>query len=319
MSIKLFGDDRWLVQVQKQGIRRTRRGKGGILNAEQAEKLALQSIDDELTIRQAEDLLERNIPIDEEHLTQDPLTTSNPIKFSSLRDYYHERWLKHAKVVQNEITLKRNVHPWNYLLHYLGNYSLIEAGNPKQVNFFIEQMKANGPISFKNRLDGRPWKIRTSELSNSTINKSLQNLKATLYLAYSEGILDRKPRIDLLPQDDATPVLPPTDEEFDRLLEACEHYRAVAPWLPEVVELAADTGMRRGELFSLTWGSIEFDRKAIRVEMQRRGRLVNGVNWKPKHGKFREIPMSPRVTMILTALNENVLHESDDLVIPSRG
>jgi len=132
-------------------------------------------------------------------------------------------------------------------------------------------------------------------LTNSTINKSLQCLKALLNLAHAEGVIERRPRIDLLPQDDSTPIVACTEGEFQQLLQACEQLRDIAPLLPEVVEVAAGTGLCRAELFTLTWGSVDLDRRSLRVERQQRGRLVNGQAWRPKHGKWREIPMSERV------------------------
>ena len=319
MSIKLLYGNRWLVQVQRCGMRKTMRGKGGKIEAKLAEKELLKELEDELAIGRAKELLGAenlsNINGSNAHAPE----RKPEMKPPTLREYYHGRWQEHIRVVQNEITRKRNVHPFNYLLHYIGHLTIDECLKPKTVNYFIEQMKADGPLSFRNRKDGKPRKLRVDELSNTTINKSLQNLKAMLNLAFAEAVIDKRPRIDLLPQDDATPVLPPTGEEFARLLEVCQHYREVAPLLREVVELAADTGLRRGELFSLRWASIEMDRRAIRVEMQRRGRMVNGVCWKPKHGKFREIPMSDRVVEILENLQQRTPNAPGDLVIPSRG
>lgn len=123
----------------------------------------------------------------------------------------------------------------------------------------------------------------------------------------------------MLPQDDSKPVVPPSEAEYHAVLETCEKFRAVAPLLPEVVELTALTGLRRGEVFNLRWSSVELDRQVLRVESNRRGRRINGQAWRPKHGKWREVPLEPAALDLLHRIREQVPHEPDDLVFPNRG
>jgi integrase len=54
-----------------------------------------------------------------------------------------------------------------------------------------------------------------------------------------------------------------TDEEVDRLLEGAA--RSASPYLRLAVLMALTTGMRRGEIETLTWGQVHFDRNELRV------------------------------------------------------
>jgi integrase len=62
---------------------------------------------------------------------------------------------------------------------------------------------------------------------------------------------DEKPRERIL-----------TLEEEARLLAACEDPRA---HLRAILICALDTGMRRGELFSLTWADVDFENRLITI------------------------------------------------------
>ena len=70
-------------------------------------------------------------------------------------------------------------------------------------------------------LDGLPrnetfnWVERVSIVAS---NKSLSVLRAALSLAFKEGLLAAQPRVELLPEDDARPIVPPTDTELNAIL-----------------------------------------------------------------------------------------------------
>jgi integrase len=307
MPIKFLDKKTFLVQVQRGGVRRTRRGTGNEATAKRIEEEMLAELAHDLKMDAAADLL----GLDRAKAKAVPVPT--------LREFFERRWVEHAKVVQNEGTRRTSRTPFNYLLYYLGDKTLDELLRPSAVNAFVEAMKAAGPISFTVRRDGQPRRRKCEVLTNSTINKSLQLLQAVLNLAYAEQVVTAPPRVDQLPTDDSRPVLPPTEEEFRQVLAACERFREVAPLLAEVVEFAAETGLRRSEVFHLTWGSVDLARDAVRVEMQAKGRLVNGRAWRPKHNKWREVPLSGRARAILDRRLAEGPSAPDDQVFPNRG
>lgn len=75
-----------------------------------------------------------------------------------------------------------------------------------------------------------------------------------------------------------------------RLLDACINERA---YLRDVIIIALDTGMRKGEIFSLTWGDIDFLTDTITIQF-----------FNSKTQKSRKIGMTPRVRIILRGLFE---------------
>jgi integrase len=208
---------------------------------------------------------------------------------------------------------------FNYLLHYLGDMRLDELTQPATINSFVEQMMQNGPLVFAKRKDGQPWRRTELRFSNATINKTLQCLRALLFLAHDEGNLATAPSIDLLPEDDSTPIVPATEQQHQAVLKLAEDFRPVPPFMPEVIDFAAETGLRLAELFHLVWGSVDRERHTIRVETQARVRLVNGRPWKPKYNKWREVPLSRRAREVIEKMYREVPHRPDDLVFPSSG
>jgi integrase len=55
-----------------------------------------------------------------------------------------------------------------------------------------------------------------------------------------------------------------TEQEIKVLLEECEK-QITSPWLLPLVTLALHTGMRQGELLTLKWENIDFDRGSITI------------------------------------------------------
>jgi integrase len=82
---------------------------------------------------------------------------------------------------------------------------------------------------------------------------------------------------------------PPTDEQFEALLEACavhgEHYE---PMMRGLIEFAAFTLMRPSELFALEWADVDF--KTMRIHKLRR--LYRGSVAEPKTGA-KTIALTP--------------------------
>jgi integrase len=302
--------DQWLVQVQKNGKRKTKRLKGTEKQAQDREKELWGELENEIKFEEARALLGVS-----------PASASSPVVRESprLRDFFADRWVEHAKVVQNDTTRRTYVSRFNYLLHYLGDKRLDELTQPATINAFVEKMAENGPLVFAKRKDGQPWRRTEDQFSNATINKTLQCLRALLFLAHQEGKLAIAPSIDLLPGDDSTPVVPPTEEQYEVLLKLSEDFRPVAPFMPEVIDFDAETGLRLAEQFNLSWASVERERNAVRVETQARVRLVNGRPWRPKYNKWREVPLSRRARAIIEKMYREVPHGPNDLVFPNRG
>jgi len=304
----------WLVQVQRGGLRGTRRGKGGEAAAKKAEAAVIAELEQRL--RRKEAALVLGLDSGE---TAEQETDST--KLPTLAEYLTTRWASHARLVQNNTTLRTTATHVRYITYYLGDLPL-DRITVRDVNRMIESMNENGPLSFYLRQDGKPRQRRSTTFTPTAINRILGTLKAALNLAATEGLITSAPRVKLLPRDDSRAIVPPSDTEFEAILEASRQFVEPAPYFPEVLQIAAETGLRLSELFNLSWRSVDFslgDTGALRIEEQQRTRIVGGKPWKPKHLKFRVVPLTPSLRALLEELRERVPSAPEDLVIPNRG
>jgi integrase len=110
---------------------------------------------------------------------------------------------------------------------------------------------------------------------------------ATMYEdARNVGLVEANPFANLrLPTTDRTQVVhPPSLDEYRSLLGACEVLGGYGPEFRAMIQFAAWTGVRIGELAALRWSDV--DGEFIRV---RRARKNDGSIGKPKHGRERRI------------------------------
>src|SRR5262245_7576064 len=73
-------------------------------------------------------------------------------------------------------------------------------------------------------------------------------------------------------------------EELDRLIRACASNRTT--WLPTVISLAVETGMRRSELLAMEWVDLDLGARTIRLT-------------KTKNGHPRTVPLSSIAVRLL--------------------
>jgi integrase len=76
-----------------------------------------------------------------------------------------------------------------------------------------------------------------------------------------------------------------TAEELQRLLDACARVRST--WLPTLIRLAIETGMRRGELLDLRWSNVDLQVCTVRLT-------------KAKNGHPRIVPLSSLAVRLLS-------------------
>lgn len=101
-----------------------------------------------------------------------------------------------------------------------------------------------------------------------------------------------------------------TAPEIDRLLAACNHaYQRL------FIMLAVDTGMRSGEIMTLTWEEITLQQ--VRLEdgtLQLQGKILLRGEERTKTGGLRHIPLSPR---LLDTLNGTPIDTRHSYVLKS--
>lgn len=120
----------------------------------------------------------------------------------------------------------------------------------------------------------------------ATVNRELCVLSKIFTLALDAGLVQANPclRVRKLRQDNARTRYLSRDEE-GRLLNALDR----RPVLRDVVTVALNTGMRRGEILSLSWANVDFSRRAINVK-------------NTKTGRDRVVPMNVSVVRVLEGI-----------------
>jgi integrase len=122
----------------------------------------------------------------------------------------------------------------------------------------------------------------------ASVNRELEILSKVFTLAVDNNIIPSNPcrKVKKLRQDNQRSRYLSQDEETE-LTKALTGRRA---YLKEIIILALNTGMRKGEILSLEWRNVDFSRNLIIVT-------------NTKSGKDREIPMNSAVREALEGLS----------------
>jgi integrase len=90
-------------------------------------------------------------------------------------------------------------------------------------------------------------------------------------------------------------ITAPTMDEYRALLDACTTLGGYGSEFKAMIQFAAWTGIRQGELFGLQWSDIDSDEVTIS-----RSRKGDGALGKPKNGQTRTIPLLPPAQVLET-------------------
>lgn len=119
--------------------------------------------------------------------------------------------------------------------------------------------------------------VKSAEAKPATINRYLSVLRRIGNLAEEWGLIERAPRITLLPERNERHVYL-TPAEVERLARSCQ------PAVGDFIRLAALTGLRRSELLGLRKGDV------------RDGCIM--LDARTKTGRPRAIPLAPQAATI---------------------
>jgi integrase len=155
-------------------------------------------------------------------------------------------------------------------------------------------------ISSECASDFGAWR-QSRGLQVSSVNSSLQVLRRILHLATEWGVIERVPRIKMLPGERHREHVVTFEEEVRYLAVA-------APLLASVATVLADSGMRPDECHRLRW-------EAITWSNGRNGTML------VTHGKTtaarRVLPMTPRVRAVLKRRWDSAGSPSEGWVWPA--
>ena len=196
----------------------------------------------------------------------------------------------------------------------------------------LKRIKSRFSDLMGKRLDEvHPWLIEKWRLKNkrkpTTINRDIAALKAAFGRATEWGFIDRNPiaKIKPLKVDNSPKPRFLSDTEQQRLLAALDarelRLRALkdkhkpyisavqyVDFLKPMTLLALHTGMRRGEIFSLTWEALDLERRIL---------TVGGMS--AKSGKTRHIPLNTTCWNVLNQWADQMQPFTKiDYVFPSK-
>ncbi len=139
------------------------------------------------------------------------------------------------------------------------------------------------PLSEVERLSARTWALSVPRYVSRTVRTMYED-------ARNVGLVEHNPFSSLrLPTVERTEqVNAPTLDEYRRALEASGVLGGYGPEFRAMVQFAAWTGVRAGELQALKWADVGTDTVQIR-----RARKRDGSEKKPKNGREREIALLP--------------------------
>ena len=145
----------------------------------------------------------------------------------------------------------------------------------------------------------------SSGVSAKTVHSRVGVLYALLRWAYKRGILDVLPRFPERPAFRSEKLVPPTEQELVRLLEASP------PHLQRVILIGAKLGLRVGpcELLGLRWSDIDLDRGIVTVRAAK----------KNPSEPFREVPIMSALLPVFRAWKQADEEQGQERVIHFHG
>jgi len=141
------------------------------------------------------------------------------------------------------------------------------------------------------KLEGfKKWRLE-QKVKNTTVNRSLQTIRAMLYRAIEWGYLKENPmkKVKLF-KEDTRRLRFLEQEDIEKLLNSCSAH------IRNIVVFALNTGMRRGEIFNLKWIDADIRNSLIYIH-------------KTKSKEKRVLPMNQTVKRLLLNIKEHSVSE----------
>jgi integrase len=184
---------------------------------------------------------------------------ASKMTFAQLADYYKDKYLIEPSYVEGRKIAGMRSHKIAAL--FLDNL---------REHFDTYRVKAitYGEIEkYKSKRLKTPTR-KDTQRKISSVNRELQLLRRVLNVAVREGWINRNPfsfgdsLINVADEIKRKRVL--SLEEESLLLTACDDPKR--EHLKAIIICALDTGMRKGEIFKLEWGDVDFEKRIITVQ-----------------------------------------------------
>jgi integrase len=227
--------------------------------------------------------------------------------FDDLADFYKKHYLQDPEYVDGvKVSGLRSKYDFELrlkpLLRFFGKKKLRSITHGDLERYKAARLKA--PVIVGKNTRGTESKGKPIERKRSigTVHRELSFMRRILNVALGQGWILKNPfsmgKSLINPGDEKPRERILSKEEEEKLLAICTDWKA---HLKPIIIMALDTGMRRGEMFSLKWSDIDFKNGIITIQA-----------FNTKTMRERQVAMTDRLIEILVPMRE--IAENEDLV-----
>ncbi|MFV0343950.1 MAG: tyrosine-type recombinase/integrase [Anaerocolumna sp.] len=201
-----------------------------------------------------------------------PLRKDTLISF--LNEYYNVSKSKWQKTTQELYRMYIDVH----FEPYFGQVKLIDIKPITLDKFYNVRMNESRKVKIGTDKDGKDIYKIVPPVSTNTVLKLNSFLKSAFGYALKNDFIKKNPaeNVNLSSKKRYKPTVL-KEEQFKTLLEKVKGTDEEIP-----IILGAGCGLRRGEIFGLCWGDVDFKDKTIKIE-RTEVRFASDVQKKPKN------------------------------------
>lgn len=190
---------------------------------------------------------------------------------------------EHKEVMAGQVayaTICDQVRALKFFEKFIGGLTLLTNIKPRDAEAFVAHRLASGS------------KVQT-------VNKDIRTLRRIFNLAIDpRGYLQegQNPFAKIKQRKKSQPPIRYVKiTEYQALLDATEEL-----WWKALFSIAYSSGLRRNEIFNLTWQNIDFENKLICINAKQSTKLT--IEWEPKDHENRVVPISEHTIQFLAAL-----------------
>ncbi|NTV72373.1 MAG: site-specific integrase [Azonexaceae bacterium] len=135
---------------------------------------------------------------------------------------------------------------------------------------------------------------RSQQVTGSTVNREIDILSHAINTARKEWGIHIANPVEMIrrPKHNKSRERRLSEDEESKILFELQT-KTRNPWIKHVVVFAIETGMRRGEILSLTWSNVDLHRRVAR--------LID-----TKNGEGRSVPLTLKATALLEGLPRSI-------------
>jgi len=193
---------------------------------------------------------------------------------------------------------------------YLEDYAMVQKVSWKADRSYLKSMKEYFGNLYLDEIGSlrigtfKKWKLGKG-VQKSTVNRCLAILRKMMNKAVEWDFLieSEKPKFEMFRED---------ENQRDRVLaeeEESRFFNSIAPEAPHlgpIVMVALHTGIRKSRVLNLRWNQIDFEKREIRVE-------------KTKNGRIRYIPLNHKLMDLFLRLRKDRRSKEYVFINPETG